>query len=117
MLDSAADEDPHARHCCHEALIATVFHRRLVTRPYCTTSAHAQAGADEPFGLSTVPVAEPAMAATSKELLVEIDNDLAIVAKCREQSQSCSSPAAGPVATVAKEGDRYEGLARIATLP
>lgn len=80
------------------------------------TSAHAQAGTEEPFGLSTIAVAETAIAATWKELLVEIKNDLAIVAKCREQSQSCSSPAAVKFMTIAKEGDRYEGLARIGHL-
>lgn len=114
MSDSAANKDPHARNSVTRFLSA-VF-PVLCLFDFSITSAHAQAGADEPFGLSTVSVAEAAMAATWKELLVEINNDLSIVAKCREQFQSCSSPAAVTFATIAKEGDRYEGLARIGHL-
>ena len=67
-------------------------------------------------GKTSMSVAETAMAATWKELLVEINNDLSIIAKCREHFQSCSSPAAFTFATIAKEGDRYEGMARIGHL-
>ena len=80
------------------------------------TAAHAQADVDEPFGLSTFPAAETAMAATWKALLVEINNDLSIVAKCREQSESCSSPAAIAFVSIAKEGERHDGLALIGHL-
>ena len=78
--------------------------------------AHAQPDIGEPFGLSTVPAAETSMAATWKELLVEINNDLSIVANCREQSESCSSPAAIEFVNITKEGERHEGLARIGHL-
>ena len=74
------------------------------------------ADVDEPFGLSTIPAEETAMAATWKELLVEINNDLSIVAKCREQSKSCSSPAAIKFVSIAKEGERHDGLAQIGQL-
>ena len=56
------------------------------------------------------------MAATWKALLVEINNDLSIVAKCREQSESCSSPAAIKFVSIAKEGERHDGPALIGHL-
>lgn len=83
---------------------------------FCITAAHAQADVDEPFGLSTFPAEETAMAATWKALLVEINNDLSIVAKCREQSESCSSPAAIEFLSIAKEGERHDGPALIGHL-
>ena len=83
---------------------------------FCITAAHAQADVDEPFGLSTFPAEETAMAATWKALLVEINNDLSIVAKCREQSESCSSPAAIKFVSIAKEGERHDGPALIGHL-
>lgn len=51
--------------------------------------AHAQPGVEQPFGLSTVPVAETAIAAAWNGLLLEITNDLSIVRNCRETPQSC----------------------------
>ena len=78
--------------------------------------AHAQPGIDQPFGLSTVPVAETAIAAAWKGLLIEITNDLSIVRNCRETPQSCSSLAAIKFVSIAKEGERHEGLARIGQL-
>jgi hypothetical protein len=44
-----------------------------------------------------------------KELLVEINYDLSIVNDCRENPQSCSSPAAIEFVSIANEGKRHEG--------
>ena len=78
--------------------------------------AHAQTAIDEPFGLSTMPAARTAIGATWKGMLVEITNDLSIVNNCRENPQSCSSLAAIKFGSIAKAGERYEGLARIGHL-
>jgi predicted transglutaminase-like cysteine proteinase len=80
------------------------------------TAAYAQADVDEPFGLSTIPAPEATIAVTWKELLAEINNDLSIVAKCREQFQSCSSLATIKFVIMAKEGEGHEGLAQIGHL-
>ena len=78
--------------------------------------AHAQTAIDEPFGLSTIPAAQTAIGATWKELLSEITNDLSIIDNCRENPQSCSSLAAIKFVSIAKAGERHEGLARIGHL-
>ena len=100
---------------CHELFIGCRFQ-------FCMSSSFALQGPmpsqtlASPLELSTVPAAETAMAATWKELLVEINNDLSIVANCREQSELCSSPAAIEFVNITKEGERHEGLARIGHL-
>jgi predicted transglutaminase-like cysteine proteinase len=53
------------------------------------------------------------MAGTWNDLLVEIDNDLAVVKMCREEHQSCSSKSAKKFIALAKEGKGQEGLAKI----
>jgi predicted transglutaminase-like cysteine proteinase len=80
---------------------------------FCITEANAQADVDEPFGLSTVPATDTATAATWEDLLVEINNDLSLIAQCREQFQSCSSLASINFVTIAKKGEGHESLARI----
>jgi predicted transglutaminase-like cysteine proteinase len=79
------------------------------------TAAHGQGRIDEPFGVTAVPVPETVMAATWKDVLIEIDNDLSIVNRCRETVQSCPSSAVAFL-TVIKEGEGHEGLAQIGHL-
>ncbi len=109
--DSAAQNPPRVRKSVTNCLSAALS--VLYVLVFCLK---AHAGIGEPFGLSTVPAAETAIAAMWKELLVGINNDLAIVAKCREQPQSCSSPAAIKFASIAKEGEQRGGLAQIGHL-
>ena len=78
--------------------------------------AHAQPGVGQPFGLSTVPVAETAIAAAWKGVLIEITNDLSTVRSCREAPQSCSSLAAIKFVSIANEGERHDGPAQIGQL-
>lgn len=111
--DSAAKKHPRARNSATSYLSAAIS--ILYVLVFCL-KAHAQAGIGEPFGHATVPTTETAIAATWKELLVEINNDLSIVAKCREQHQSCSSPVAIQFVSFTKEAEQYEGLARIGHL-
>ena len=59
---------------CQELLLSAAI-SVLYVLVFCL-KAHAQPDIGEPFGFSTVPAAETAMAATWKELLVEINNDL-----------------------------------------
>ena len=65
MSDSAANKDPHARNSVTRFLSAAF--PVVCLFGFSLPSTHAQAGADEPFGLSTVSVAEAAMAATWKD--------------------------------------------------
>jgi predicted transglutaminase-like cysteine proteinase len=110
-FDSAANNGSRARISVTRFLTAVI--PVFCVLGFSIARAHAQAGTDEPFGLSTIPAAETAIAATWKQLLVEINNDLSIVAKCRKQSQSCSSPAAIELVSIAKEAEGHDGLAQI----
>lgn len=73
----------------------------------------AQAASEEPFGLSTVAVAEGALSATWQKLQSELQSDERIVVQCRAEPRSCASPAALRFIAIVNEGDRYEGLAKI----
>jgi predicted transglutaminase-like cysteine proteinase len=110
---STANNHPRARIPVTRCLSAVI--PILYVLFFCN-KAHAQPGIDEPFGLSTMPAAQTAIEATWKELLVEITNDLSIVNDCRENPQSCSSPAAIELVSIANEGKRHEGLVRIGHL-
>ena len=111
--DSTAKNHPRVQKSVTNCLSAAIS--VLCVLFFCL-KAHAHAGISEPFGLSTVPAAETAFAAMWKELLVEIKDDLSIVAKCREQPQSCSSPTAIKFVSIAKEGEQRGGLAQIGHL-
>jgi predicted transglutaminase-like cysteine proteinase len=73
----------------------------------------ARAASNEPFGLSTVAVADGALPATWQKLRFELQSDESIVVQCRAEPQSCASPAARRFIAIAREGDHYEGLAKI----
>jgi predicted transglutaminase-like cysteine proteinase len=77
------------------------------------TRALGQNDIDEPFGLSTVAAPETVLAATWENLLKEINSDLSIIARCRIEPQSCSSPAAVKFVAIAKEGEQREPVAQI----
>jgi predicted transglutaminase-like cysteine proteinase len=82
---------------------------------FCVTGALAQNenDIDEPFGLSTVATPETVLAAMWENLLREINSDLSIIARCRIEPQSCSSPAEPKFVGIAKEGEQHEPLAQI----
>src|ERR1700751_2295627 len=77
------------------------------------TGALAQNDIDEPFGLSTVAAPETVLAATWDNLQREINSDLSIIARCRIEPQSCSSPAELKFVAIAKEGEQHETLAQL----
>jgi hypothetical protein len=74
---------------CFAAVIAALY---LALCP--NKVALAQTNIDEPFGLFTVEAPEASLSATWKELLLQVSNDLSIIARCRSEPQSCSSSAA-----------------------
>jgi predicted transglutaminase-like cysteine proteinase len=82
---------------------------------FCVTGALAQNDndIDEPFGLSTVATPETVLAAMWETLLREINSDLSIIARCRIEPHSCSSPAELKFVGIAKEGEQHESLAQI----
>lgn len=106
-------QDSGAPKSSTRCLAAALFVFCLLT--FRITMAHAQGSVDEPFGLATVSARETALAATWNNLLFEIDGDLSTVNKCHKKPQSCPS-AAVTFLTVAKEGERHEGLAQIGHL-
>jgi predicted transglutaminase-like cysteine proteinase len=73
----------------------------------------ARAASNEPFGFSTVAVADGALPATWRKLRLELQSDERIVVQCRAVPQSCASPAARRFIAIAREDDHYEGLAKI----
>jgi predicted transglutaminase-like cysteine proteinase len=73
----------------------------------------AETNIDEPFGLFTVVVPEAPLSATWKELLLQVSNDLSIVAHCHSDPQSCSSPAALKFLAIVKEGEQYKDRVQI----
>jgi len=81
---------------------------------FCTTTTLAQSDIDGPFGLSTVAAPEAPLAMTWARLLLEVNKDLSVIARCRVEGQSCSSPAAAKFIALVKEGEQPEPLAQIA---
>lgn len=73
----------------------------------------ARAASNEPFGLSTVAVADGALPATWRKLQLEFQADERIVVQCRAEPRSCASPAALRFIAIVNEGNDYEGLAKI----
>ena len=110
--DPEAKKHFHARNCVARYLSVAISVLYIVV--FCV-KAHAQP-IDEPFGLTSASTEEGEITETWKELLVEINNDLSVVATCREKPDSCSSPAAIKFLRVAKEAEQYDGLARIGHL-
>lgn len=89
------------------------FYLPLVVIVFCCVStAHAQLDTDGPFGLSTVATPEAPLAITWRKLLLEINEDLSIITRCRTNAQSCS-PAAAKFVALVKEGEQLEPLAQI----
>ena len=84
---------------------------------FCVTGALAQNDndIDEPFGLSTVAAPETVLAATWENLLQEINSDLSIIARCRIEPQSCSSPAAVKLLPSQKKANNTNPWLRLAT--
>ena len=80
---------------------------------FSVTAAYAQANINEPFGRSAVGASEILMAATWGELLLQVNNDLSIIAQCRVEPGSCSSPSAVKFLAIVREGEGYEGIAKI----
>ena len=78
------------------------------------TTAGAQSNADEPFGLSTVDASEAPLSATWKDMLLELNEDLPIIAQCRAEPSSCTSPAALKFLSIVQEGERQDGRVQIA---
>jgi predicted transglutaminase-like cysteine proteinase len=99
---------PRAIPICLSAAISALY---LSCTPI--TAAYAQASIDEPFGRPAVGAPEILMSATWGELLLEVNNDLSIIARCRVEPGSCSSPSASKFLAIVREGEEYEGLAQI----
>src|SRR4249920_3027680 len=78
----------------------------------CVPTALAQLETDGPFGLSTVATPEAPLAVTWQKLLLEVNEDLSTIARCRASAQSCS-PAAAKFGALVKESERPEPLAQI----
>lgn len=93
---------------CFAAVIAALY---LALCP--NKVALAQTNIDEPFGLFTVEAPEASLSASWKELLLQVSNDLSIIARCRSEPQSCSSSAALKFLAIAKEGEQHEGRVQI----
>jgi predicted transglutaminase-like cysteine proteinase len=73
----------------------------------------AQADISEPFELPTVAVSEGPWWASWRDLQSQIQSEKRIIAQCRAEPHSCTSPAALRFIALVKEGDQYEGLVRI----
>lgn len=73
----------------------------------------AETNIDEPFGLFTFVTPEAPISTTWKELLLQVGNDASIVAHCRSEPQSCSSPAALKFLAIVKEGEQHEDRVQI----
>ena len=78
----------------------------------CVPIALAQLETVGPFGLSTIATPEAPLATTWQKLLVEINEDLSIITRCRANAQSCS-PAAAKFVVLVKEGEQPEPQAQI----
>jgi predicted transglutaminase-like cysteine proteinase len=78
----------------------------------CVPPALAQLETDGPFGLSTVATPEAPLAMTWQKLLLEVNEDLSTITRCRANAQSCS-PAAAKFVALVREGERPEPLAQI----
>ncbi len=89
------------------------FYLPLVVFVFCCVPiALAQLETDGPFGLSTVATPEEPLAMTWQKLLLEVDEDLSIITRCRANAQSCS-PAAAKFVALVKQGEQPEPLAQI----
>jgi predicted transglutaminase-like cysteine proteinase len=73
----------------------------------------AQQEINDPFGLPTVGASESPLWATWRDLQSQIQSEKRIIAQCRAEPHSCTSPAALRFISLVKEGDQYEGLVRI----
>ena len=99
LSESTSKNHSRVRNSARSCLSAAIS--VLYVLVFCL-KAHAQPGIDQSFGLSTVPVAETAIAAAWKGLLIEITNDLSIVRNCRETMTNGDHPwqsSQGAVAT------------------
>jgi predicted transglutaminase-like cysteine proteinase len=68
---------------------------------------------DHPFGLPTLVVSEDSWLETWRDLQSRIQSEKRIIAQCRADPQSCTSPAALRFIALVKEGEQHEGLVRI----
>lgn len=73
----------------------------------------AQADVNEPFGLATAVAPEGPLWVTWRRLQSEIQAEKLIVARCRAEPDSCSSPAALRFIAIVDGGRQHEGLIRI----
>ena len=67
----------------------------------------------EPFGLSSVVATEGPWWLVWHRLQAEMRKDEPVVAQCRAEPASCPSPAAEKFVALVKEGEPWQGLARI----
>jgi predicted transglutaminase-like cysteine proteinase len=94
------------------AAVATIVMLVALIRDASAAEA-AQADINDPFGLPTVVVSEGPWWATWQDLQSQIQSEKHIIAQCRAEPNSCTSPAALRFIALVKEGDQYEGLVRI----
>jgi len=73
----------------------------------------AQADLNEPFGRPTVVSTEISLSAMWRDLQLQTQSEKRIIAQCRADPQSCTSPVALKFLAIVKTGDQYEGLARL----
>jgi hypothetical protein len=70
----------------------------------------AQADISEPFGLPTIVVSEGPWWATWRGLQSQIQSEKRIIAQCRAEPRSCTSPAALRFIALVKEGDGLQPI-------
>jgi len=73
------------------------------------------ADASQPFGLDAMPVAPGELQVKWRNVEAEIHSDMEILARCREQTESCS-PAAQRFLSIIDEGRARNGRARIGVI-
>lgn len=73
----------------------------------------AQADSNEPFGLPTVASTEVSLSTMWRDLQLQTQSEIRIIAQCRVDPQSCSAPVALQFLAIVNAGDPYEGLVRL----
>ena len=73
----------------------------------------AQADLNEPFGRPTVVSTEVSLSAMWRDLQLQTQSEKRIIAQCRADPQSCTSPVALQFLAIVKTGDQSKGPARL----